>query len=60
MLTEPQVPDQVGQAQAAGAVRCLPLDHSADELIEAITAATVRGLRLAEAGSCPQAEVVHV
>jgi DNA-binding NarL/FixJ family response regulator len=60
MLTEPQVPDQVGKAQAAGAAGCLPLDRSAEELIEAITAATVRGLRLAEAGSCPQAEVVHV
>lgn len=60
MLTEPQFPDQVGQAQAAGAAGCLPLDRSADELIEAITAATVRPLRLALAGSFAQDEIVHV
>jgi DNA-binding NarL/FixJ family response regulator len=60
VLTEPQVPDQVGQAQTAGAAGSLPLDRSADELIEAITAATVRGLRLAEASSRPEAEVVHL
>jgi DNA-binding NarL/FixJ family response regulator len=48
VLTEPQALDYAGQAHAAGAAGCLPLDRSADELIEAITGATVRPLRLAE------------
>jgi DNA-binding NarL/FixJ family response regulator len=57
VLTEVHRPDQVGQAQAAGAADCLTLDHSADELIEAVTAATVRPLRLADA---PPAEASYV
>ena len=49
VLTEPQRPEQIGAALAAGAAGCLPLNRSADELIDVITHASVRPLRLAGA-----------
>jgi DNA-binding NarL/FixJ family response regulator len=51
VLTETHMPEQIGEAQAAGAADCLPLDRSADELIDAIATASVRPLRLADTGA---------
>ena len=50
VLAEAHVPDQLGQAHAAGAAECVPLDRSADELIDAIAAAAKRPARLAAVG----------
>jgi DNA-binding NarL/FixJ family response regulator len=48
VLTDAPGLDHVGQAHAAGAAGCVLVDRSADELIDAITTATLRPLRLAE------------
>jgi DNA-binding NarL/FixJ family response regulator len=48
VLTDAQAHDQVAEAHAAGAAGCLPLERSADDLIDAIATANLRPLRLAE------------
>ena len=53
VLADAQAHDLVAQAHAAGAAGCLPVERSADELIDAIATASLRPLRLAE---CPQPE----
>jgi DNA-binding NarL/FixJ family response regulator len=54
LLTDSQVPD------ATDAVEYLPLDRSADELIETITAASASRPRLAAVGSYAQLEAIDV
>lgn len=60
VLTETNALDRVAPAHAADTADYLPLDCSADELMEAIAAASGRPPRLHVAGSYPLAEASNV